>query len=537
MTRHFRSDLATLQQHWRQDAPAGFLVFLVALPLCLGIAIASGFPPMAGIITAVVGGLLVSRLGSSQLAVTGPAAGLIVVILAAVESLGQGDDMAGYHRTLAAIVVAGLIQIALGYFKAGRLSAFFPLPVVHGMLAAIGIIIMAKQLHVLMGVHSKAATLLQAIGEVPSSLVHFNPQIAAIGAVCLAILLLWPLVSHPALKRIPAPLLVVASGLLLGQFFELDHYRTFFSLPPFEYSLGPQYLLPVPDNFFDNFYAPDFSQVFSTRFWGAVISICLVGSLETLLVGTAVDKLDPERRSSDLNRDLVAVGVGNAVAGLLGGLPMIVEIVRSSTAIENGAKSAWTNFFHGAFLLLFVALFPRLLHEIPLASLAALLVYTGYRLASPSTFAAIAEVGAGPLAVFVVTIVGVLATDLLMGVLIGIAAKLLLTLLSGVSPANLLKLAYRIERRGDGGYHITVSGAAIFSNFIALKTELAALPAGGSIVFDLSESDLIDHTVMDLIDEFRRDYTAKGGACRIHGLENHKAASDHPLAARKRDGR
>lgn len=529
-----RNNLAGLAKTWRADAMAGFLVFLVALPLCLGVAMASGFPPMAGIITAVVGGLLVSRLGGSHLAITGPAAGLIVVILAAVESLGQGDAMSGYRRTLAAIVCAGIVQTLLGYGKAGRLSAFFPVAVVRGMLAAIGIIIMTKQVFVLLGVHAETAGLLSSIAQIPTALLHFHPQITLIGAAGLLILVFWPTLQYPLLKRIPAPIVVVISGLILGWFYDLDHYRAFFTLQPYEYSLGPQYLLPVPAQFLDNFYRPDFSLVFSGKFWGAVLSICLVGSLESLLIAAAVDKLDPYRRRSDLNRDLSAIGIGNVVAGMLGGLPMIAEIVRSSTAIENGAQTPWANFFHGAFLLLFVALFPALLREIPLASLAALLVYTGYRLAAPREFARIFEIGAEQLAVFSITIIGVLSTDLLTGVLIGIAAKLAIHLVLGVSPGNLLNISYHIERTDGDTYHIKLSGAAIFSNFIALKSEVDALPPAATLVFDLTESDLIDHTVMEFIADFCRDYAANGGVCHINGLENHSARSRHPLALKKR---
>ncbi|TAN52466.1 MAG: SulP family inorganic anion transporter [Methylococcaceae bacterium] len=535
-THLFSNSLTDLAKNWRADAMAGFLVFLVALPLCLGVAMASGFPPMAGIITAVVGGLLVSRLGGSHLAITGPAAGLIVVILAAVETLGQGDAMSGYKRTLAAIVCAGILQTLLGYGKAGRLSAFFPVAVVRGMLAAIGIIIMTKQIFVLLGVHSEAsAGLLQSIAQLPMALLHFHPQITAIGAVGLLIMVFWPMLEHPLLKRIPAPLVVVVSGLIMGRLYDLDHYRAFFTLQPYEYSLGPQYLLPVPAQFLDNFYSPDFSLVFSTKFWGAVLGICLVGSLESLLIGAAIDKLDPERRRSDLNKDLSAIGIGNVLAGMLGGLPMIAEIVRSSTSIENGAKTPWANFFHSAFLLVFVALFPALLREIPLASLAALLVYTGYRLASPREFARIFEIGAEQLAVFVITILAVLATDLLTGVLIGITAKLAIHLWLGVSLANLLSISYHIEQTDSDTYHVKLSGAAVFSNFIALKSEIDALPAGGTIIFDLTESALIDHTVMEFIADFSRSYTGNGGICRISGLDNHSAQSDHPLALQKRD--
>jgi MFS superfamily sulfate permease-like transporter len=531
---------AGLRENWRYDAMSGFLVFLIALPLCLGIAMASSVPPMAGIITAVVGGVLVSRISGSWVTINGPAAGLIVVILASVQSLGQGDAMLGYRCTLAAIVVASLFQIALGLFKAGRLNAYFPASAVHGMLAAIGIIIMAKQTHVMLGVKPQAAEILDTIAEIPHSLVEANPEIMVIALTGLVILMGWSMLKNRYLKMIPAPLLVVLAGMILEKYFDLEHEHVYLFLPDqaflphHEYTVGPRFLVSIPENVMGSFYWPDFSLVATARFWGAVVSIGLVGSLESLLSATAVDKLDVYKRHSDLNRDLTAVGIGNLVAGCLGGLPMIAEIVRSSANVNNGARTGWANFFHGVFLALFVVFFPHLIHEIPLASLAALLVYTGFRLASPREFAKVWRIGPEQLVVFCVTIVGVLATDLLIGVLIGMVTELLIHLMHGVDVRNLLKISYTIEETDETHYVVRVDGSAVFSNFLALKTELARLPRGGSVVFDLASAYLIDHTVMEFIEHFRNDYTAHGGHCNILGLEHHKPHSDHPLAARRR---
>jgi MFS superfamily sulfate permease-like transporter len=535
-----KTGLPGLMENWRSDLISGFLVFLIALPLCLGIAMASGFPPMAGIISAVIGGVAVSRISGSYVTINGPAAGLIVVILSAVQSLGQGDAMAGYRYTLAAIVMASVLQIVMGLFKAGKLNAYFPASVVHGMLAAIGIIIMAKQIHTMLGVKPEAKEILETIAEVPHSVVELNPEIAIIGFVGLGILIVWSLVRNRYLKMIPAPLIVVAVGMALERYFDLDHEHVYMFLPDapilphHEYTVGPKFLVAIPENVMGSFYFPDFGKLATTEFWGAVISICLVGSLESLLSATAVDKLDPYKRYSNLNRDLAAVGVGNLMSSAVGGLPMIAEIVRSSANVNNGAKTGWANFFHGAFLALFVAFFPKLIHEIPLASLAALLVYTGFRLASPKEFAKTMDIGREQLVLFVITIVGVLATDLLVGVLIGIFAKLAIHLGRGVSLKNLLKLSYRVERTDAGTYHIKVKGSAIFSNFIGLKSEVSALPEGKTVIFDLSEAYLVDHTVMEFIDHYRHDYAERGGRCEIRGLENHEAFSDHPLAARRR---
>ncbi|MGZ4958113.1 MAG: SulP family inorganic anion transporter [Methylomonas sp.] len=527
--------LAGLKTSWRQDIAAGFLVFLIALPLCLGIAVASGFPPMAGIISAIVGGLLVSHINGSYLTITGPAAGLIVVIFTAVESLGQGDAMAGYRYTLAAIVVAGILQMVFGFYKAGRLAAFFPASVVHGMLAAIGIIIMAKQLPVMAGVHIESDSMLSGIAQLPHALTYFIPKVALIALAGMTILIGWPKIQQPTLRKIPAPILVIASGMFLGKVFGLEHLQpeALFRSPD-DLTIGGALLVSIPDSLSASLVSPDFSRVFSLAFWESVVAICLVGSLESLLSAAAVDKLDPEKRYSNLNRDLRAVGIGNTVSGMLGGLPMIAEIVRSSANIDAGAQSGWANFFHGAFLLVFVLLFPQVIDTIPLASLAALLVYTGFRLASPQAFAKTLDVGPEQLALFMITIIGILATNLLAGVLIGIAAKLLLHLRRGVPLKNMLTIFYRIDRKTAGTYLIKLRGSAIFSNFLALKSELATLPDGQTVIFDLTGAYLIDHTVMEFINHYCDDYIERGGHCELLGLERQESYADHELSARKR---
>ena len=530
-----KTGLAGLTENWRYDIVSGFLVFLIALPLCLGVANASGFPAMAGIISAIIGGLVVSRINGTHVTVTGPAAGLIVVILAAVQGLGQGDAMAGYRYTLAAIVVSGLFQIGLGFYKAGKLSAFFPSTVIHGMLAAIGIIIMAKQIPLMAGVQPLAGPVLPGIAQIPHDLVYFIPQITFIGLISLGILVGWHHVTQPTLKKIPAPILVVVVGILFGQWFDLAHLKVGqdFILPK-DLILGPEFLVDIPNSLLASLYFPDFSKFFTFAFWESVVAITLVGSLETLLVASAVDKLDPYKRYSDLNRDLRALGVGNALSGMIGGLPIIVEILRSSTNINSGAKTAWSSFFHGAFMLLFVLLFPHVIDRIPLASLAALLVYTGYRLASPSTFAERMIIGWAQLLIFVITIIAVLLTNILAGVLIGIIAKLIVHWMRGVSPKNMLKISYQVEHNDPDIWIFRISGSAIFSNFISLKTHVSEVPDGKTVIFDLSEVFLIDHTVMELIDHFRQSYIDRGGNCEIEGLDKQVPFSEHVLAARRR---
>ena len=520
-----------LKENWRSDLQAGFFVFLIALPLSLGIAIGSGFPPSAGIITAVVGGLLVSRLNGSYIVINGPAGGLIVVMLAAVESLSDGDIMSGYRYTLAAVMLTGLFQVIMGRYKLGSLSAFFPAPVVHGMLAAMGISIMARQVHVMLGVTPEPGSLFSSIAQIPNSLMNSTPEIATIGLISFAVLLFWPLLKHSGLGKIPAPFVVLFLGMGLAQYFGIqhDHYH-FGQVASHGHLITPPFLVDIPNDFSGYFYLPDFSKINTFEFWVATITICMVASLESLLSATAAEKIDPYKRPTDLDRDLSAVGLGNAVSGFLGGLPMIAEFVRSSANVEGGAQTGWANFFHGLILLLFVVLFPHFIHNIPHASLAALLVFVGYRRATPKIFAEVLAIGKDQLFLFVVTILAVLATNLLVGVFIGVFVKLLLHLSRGVWLNNMFKIHFTIIEHGN---HVTVKiiGSALFSNFLPFKKAVDSIAPGKSITFDLTNGYLIDHSILIYLDEFSTFYARSGGSCRQvgHALEKY---SDHDLAVR-----
>ncbi len=520
-----------LKENWNSDFKAGFFVFLIALPLSLGIAVGSGFPPSAGIITAIVGGLLVSRINGSYIVINGPAGGLIVVMLAAVESLSDGDMMSGYRYTLAAIMIAGLFQVIMGRYKLGSLSAFFPAPVVHGMLAAMGISIIARQVHVMLGASPEPGNLFSSIAQIPNSFLNSNTEVATIGLISFAILLFWPLIKHSTLKKLPAPLVVLLIGMGLAQFFgiEHDHYH-FWQAKLHEHVIAPHFLVDIPTEIADYFYLPDFSKILTFEFWVATITICMVASLESLLSATAAEKIDPYKRPTDLDRDLTAVGLGNVVSGFLGGLPMIAEFVRSSANVEGGAQTGWANFAHGLLLLFFVVLFPHFIHNIPHASLAALLVFVGYRRATPKIFAEVLAIGKDQMFLFVSTILAVLATNLLVGVFIGVFLKLILHLTRGVWLNNMFKIHFTIKEDCDR-VTVKIIGSALFSNFLPLKTAVDSITQGKNITFDFSEGYLIDHSILVYIDEFSTQYARNGGFCRQvgHALEKY---SDHDLAVR-----
>ena len=528
------SRTAVYKPDLKADLVSGFLVFLIALPLCLGIAMASNFPPIAGIVTAVVGGIIATFVGSAELTIKGPAAGLIVIALGAVQELGNGDPVAGYHRALAVIVVAGVIQVVLARLRAGVLGDAFPAAVVHGMLAAIGIIIVSKQAHTVLGIAPTAREPLHLLAEVPHSLMTMNPEVALIGGLSLLLLFGIPKLPFPWAKKVPAPMVVLLIAIPLGMFLDLGHEHTY-TFHLHEYKVGPKYLVQLPGSLAKAYSPPDFSYLLNWVSIKYIVMFTLVGSLESLLSAKAVDSLDPERRHCDLNRDLQATGIGNVIAGMLGGLPMISEIVRSSANINSGAKSRYANFFHGLFLLGMVALLPGLLQRIPLAALGAMLIYTGVRLASPSEFVKVFRIGPEQLLLFVTTLVTTLATDLLVGVGAGVLLKLVLHLRHGAPLRGLFSTRIEEEVIDESTLRFKVYDAAIFSNYLSLKKRIDAVPATiKTLQLDLEGTRLVDHTVIEKLHHMAEDWQRQGRSLDLLGLDEHEPLANHQLSARRK---
>lgn len=518
---------------YKSDLGSGFVVFLIAVPLSLGIAMASGVPPLAGLIAAVIGGLTVSFLGGGQVSINGPAAGLIVVVLHGVETLGHGDPLIGYRGILAVTTIAGLILIVSGLIlKVGRFGDLVPKSVVHGMLAAIGVIIVTKQIHIALGVSPSAKSTLGLIAEIPHSLLSMNPEIALIGVTSLILLLGIPHLPWSWTSRIPVPMVVVLVGIALGRWFDLEHQHTYLFLPEHEYSIGPNFLVSLPENILSGLVFPDFTAITRSGFWGVLMSLVIVQGLETLLSASAVDQFDPLKRRTDLNKDLAAVGVGSTLSGLIGGLPIITEIVRSRANVAAGGQTRLSNFIHGLLVLGFVALLPGLIHQIPLAALAAILIVTGFKLASPSQFRHVLEIGFDQLAIFTSTLLTTLSTDLLIGVGAGILTKIALHLIRGNSLISLLKPDV-CWTTTEGQIELTIRNSMVFSNFLTVKEKLESLPPNKKVLINLRELTFIDHTVLDKIDDFSKVYSATGGSVQIVGLDLLKPEGTHHLSARR----
>lgn len=480
----------------RGDLASGLVVFLVALPLCLGIALASGVPLFSGIVSGVIGGIVVGFLSNSALSVSGPAAGLTAIVYAAISVLGS------FEIFLAAVVVAGGIQILLGYLKAGSFSNYFPTSVIEGMLAAIGIIIILKQIPHAFGhdidnegdfffIEKSGHTTFDTLFE---SINYIHPGALIVSILSLIILILWE--KLPQLKKfkiIPGALVVVILSVVLNEFF---------------IQLGSNYAivtknhlvnLPTIDEISSSFVLPNFSNFFSSDFILISFTIAIVASIETLLCIEATDKLDPYKRFTDTNRELKAQGIGNIISGFLGGLPMTSVVVRSSANINSGGKTKLATIFHGLLLFVFAFSIPFILNKIPLATLAAVLIMVGYKLAKPSVFVHLWKSGYSQFVPFLVTVIAVVGIDLLKGVGIGLFVSVLFILYQN------LKIAYSFKKESfhDGDLMtIQLAQEVSFLNKAAIKNTLRYIPENSKLVIDASNTNYIDFDVVELIKDF-----------------------------------
>ena len=481
--------------NWRYDVPSALVVFLVALPLCLGIALASGAPLFSGLIAGIIGGVVVGTLSKSPLSVSGPAAGLTVIVLAAIQSLPT------FEAFLLAVCLGGMLQILLGTLRAGILGDFIPNSVITGMLAAIGLILIMKQLPHALGydisvfggetLHSGDFAHLwndfRALGE------SILPGAAFIGLTSLIFLFIWDKVQPKKgfVSYLPGPLIVVAYGILANWLF--GKY-----MPAWQ--LEASHLVAVPvaasaSEFFGQFRMPDFSMISNSTVWTVAITLALVASIESLLSIEAIDKLDPFKRVTPTNRELVAQGVGNIASGMIGGLPVTSVIVRSSANVASGGRSKLSAIIHGLLLLASVVAIPALLNSIPLAALAAVLIALGYKLTKPSLYVKKYQKGLSHFLPFIITVGAIMVTDLLIGIGIGVVVGALFILIQNSHSAILLV--------NDGSNAlIRFKKDLFFLHKYELKRTLAQLPSGSSVLLDFSRIHFIDKDNVEIIEDF-----------------------------------
>lgn len=516
---------------------SGFVVSLIALPLGLGLAIASEAPPLAGIVAAIVGGVVVALLGGSHLTITGPGNGLVIVLLSAITTLGNGDLYQGYLFTLAAIVLSGLLLFLFGVLRLGALSEFFPASALQGMLAAIGLGILAKQFHVMLGITGVSGDTINQLLQIPTSISSVinnfsfeNAFAGSIGVGGLVFLFLYSRIRSPIFHMIPAPMWVVVISIGVGYYYLLILGKA----APIDSDL----MIELPNNILKALPFPDFGKIVDLNFIGVVLSITLIASIESLLSIKAVDKLDPQKRRSNVNKDLRALGIASVVSGFLGGLNVVTVIARSSVNTNNGGTNRSANFFHAIFLILFLLIFSAQIQLIPLTALAAILVFTGYKLATPENLLSIYKIGREQAAIFLVTLLATLLTNLISGIAIGIVFTFIVHVLLNESivlfTRNVFKpnvLMYKEEESGN--YYVSVKNFCSFLNFYKLKIKLDQIPENENAIIDFSLCDFVDHTVMEGLNDYQRSFSLKGGSFEVIGLDIHIAETQHPFAVRK----
>lgn len=503
------------RKNLKHDIPAGLVVFLVALPLCLGIALASGAPLFAGLITGILGGVVVSWFTGSPLSVSGPAAGLTVIVLTAIHDLGS------FEAFLTAAAIAGVIQFGFGLVRAGTIAYYFPTAVIKGMLAAIGLILILKQIPHAIGFDAdyegdfafEQFDGRNTLTEIPYALGHFHLGATIISLVGLALLVAMGRTPSLRLKWLPAPLVVVIVGIVLNE--------TFHAFVPSLASSGAL-LVQIPaisdTEVLKQLSFPDFSRLFDPQVYRVAVTIAIVASLETLLCIEAMDRIDPYRRRSDTDKELRAQGIGNFLAGMLGGLPVTAVIVRGSANIQSGGRTEMASFVHGVLLAASVLLIPGLLNRIPLAALAAVLLHVGYKLSPPSLFVQFFRRGWNQFVPFLVTVVAIVFTDLLVGVAIGMATGIFLILRANLQTPYFMHRSEVREEEHAGGRRkhilIELSENVSFLNKASVSRALEQIPEGTVVVIDASRSRYIDRDVVDLIHDF--DDAASHRGIQVH---------------------
>ncbi|MBJ6368417.1 SulP family inorganic anion transporter [Snuella sedimenti] len=513
---------------------SGFVVSLIALPLGLGLAMASEAPPIAGIISAVVGGIIVAILGGSHVTIAGPGNGLVGVLLIAITTLG-------IENAYVAIVFSGMLLLLLGFLRMGTLADFFPSSAIQGMLAAIGLIILGKQFHIMFAHKIMREETIDYLIEIPFTIndaIHYKSDgliyAALAGVMSLATMLFYSKIRNKYLQLIPAPMWIVILSIGFSYYFELIVHEP--------NPIAKEYMIsgiPSIHEIISDIPSLKLNKIGSLSFWASVLALTLIASIESLLSIKAVDKLDPEKRRSNVNKDLKALGLATIGSGFLGGLNVVTVIARSSVNVNNGATNRSSNFFHAVFLVLFIVLFSTQLTRIPLPALMAILVYTGYKLASPKVVTKIFSIGKEQLIIFFVTLVITLKVGLITGILAGVITTLIIHIIIsksiGLFLRNVLKpnvLMFK-EEESTTSYYVSVKHFCSFLNYFRLKGHLEAVPEDQDVIVDFSLCEFVDHTVMENMASYQELFNKRGGHFDVIGLDMHDTDSKHPFALRR----
>jgi len=519
-----------LLENFQSDLIAAISVSLIALPLSLGIALAAGAPAMAGILSAVVGGIVTTFFRGGHVSINGPAKGVIAVILLGITLMDDGTGQA-FNYVLAAVVVSGAIQTVFGLLKLGRLADIFHSSVILGILAAIGIIIFAKQIHVALGTHSDSPNIVQNLIDAVLFLPQANPFVVIISLTGLIILLFHSKVAFRFFQFFPAPIWVITLSIPFVYFFNFfdAHNINFFGR---SYEVGPKLLLEIPENIMDSIMHPNFSKIDTIEFWTTVFSLLIITSIESLAIAKAVDKIDPYKRKTDLNKDLTGIGLSTVAAGLIGGLPIIAVIIRSTVNIHNGAKTKWSNLYQGLLLLVLIVLLGPIMRQVPLCAFAILLVFTGFKLASPAVFKQVYDHGPEQLIFFIFTLVLTLYTNLLVGLIGGLSIALATHMLLAKIPlSQFFKMVYNsgshLTQITEGKFELKIRGIANFLSIPRIDNLIKKIPDGVDVKVDLSETKLVGITFMDYIVDYLKIQRKLGGNVVLEGLDSHVSYSTY----------
>ncbi|MDX2190625.1 MAG: SulP family inorganic anion transporter [Bacteroidota bacterium] len=519
--------------NWKFDLKSGFVVALLSLPMSFGIAIASGFPPLSGIIASIVGGIFAGLFTGSSTSIKGPAGGLSAIVLSGSLVLGGGDILIGYQYALASIVIAGLFQILFGLLKFGKFSSFFPASTIHGMLAALGFSMAIRQFHPALGVTLDTNNIIKLIQQIPNTIENLNPKVLLISLITLSILIASNYITNSKLRYIPSVLVAVIVSIVLSFYLGMyDSHAYEFMRKSFTVDAA-FFVLPVSDINNIRIVFPDFSKILSYNSVEFIVLIFFAATIETLLSAKAIDKIDPYKRNSNLNQDLVSVGIGTTLSAFVGGLPLISESKRSIVSLDQGAKTRMANIFHGLILVAIIFSAMPIFSYIPLPTLAAILIYTGARMTTPTEFSKSYKVGAEQFLVFIVTFSVTIFSNFIYGVIIGLVTELLVHLRFGLSLPSLFISKVDVIEKEQNVFDISINSPAVFSNYLLVSSKFENLPLNGKFNFDFSKSPIVDHTFMEHLQSFEEKINSNGGSLQLSGFEYHKYLSDHPLASKR----